>query len=214
MIYIIICHTHPNTISLAHFHHQIRIVIDRNVEARRHECRGERKFDDGRTSHPRARAEERIVVDLGFDELSLRTGEKDFSFTLPRRRGLSLRLSVFFEPRFRDSADGIDSDLADLDPRFGVTGADPVKLLIFFLEGAVHFGDPFGVETVPAHRHFNSSGLTAITHRKETAEFHLTGLESFSGHCGFHLGLDGTELMFTVRHVCGVHVLAENYAVA
>src|SRR5215467_12413619 len=73
---------------LSNFHHQIRIIVDGSAEPRRDQRCGEGKLDDRGTFDARGSAEKRIVVDRSLDELPIRPGEKNFSFTLPGGRDL------------------------------------------------------------------------------------------------------------------------------
>src|SRR5258705_6077286 len=64
-------------INLADFHHEIEVLVDRHLKPRRHQRGRERQLDHRRPPDARAGTEERIVVNVGVDELPLRAGGKN-----------------------------------------------------------------------------------------------------------------------------------------
>src|SRR5258706_4890574 len=64
-------------INLADFHHEIEVLVDRHLKPRRHQRGRERQLDHRRPPDARAGTEERIVVNVGVDELPIGAGEKN-----------------------------------------------------------------------------------------------------------------------------------------
>ena len=101
----------------------------------RYQRRGKWQLDDRRTAHGRADGELFVIINRRVDEFALGPGKKHRAFALERGARVAAAFALGGEFWLGDSTDGVDADLADLDARLSVAGADAVELLVFLLEG-------------------------------------------------------------------------------
>src|SRR5258705_4204478 len=203
-----------SSLSSRHFHDQIHERIDGDFMLGRYQRCGKWQLYDRRTAHGRADTEFLVIISRRVNEFALGPGKTHRAFALERGTRVDAALAFCGEFWLGDSTDGVDADFADLDPRLGVAGADAVELLIFFLEGGLHFRNGLGVETIEAPGHLDTGGLAAIAHGKVAAKFNLVRLESLAGHGRRHFLCDGIKPSVDHGRIGGHDVLTAHHACA
>src|SRR5919109_1718542 len=193
---------------LCHFHHQIPVRIDADFVLRRYQRRGKRQFNNRRPSNYGADGKVIIVIDLRVDEFAVRSGEKHLALAFEGSAGIAAAFSLRTHFWFVDLADGVDANLADLDARFRVAGADAIELLIFLLEGRLHVCHALGIESIKVHGHLDTGGLAAVAHREVATILDLMCLESFGRHIPSHFFLNAVKALFDHSGIGGEDILA------
>src|SRR5262249_1795376 len=111
-----------------------------------------------------------------------------------------------------DFTDRVHSDLADFDPGFGVTGADPVELLIFLLEAGLDLSQALWIEAIETDRHLHTGALAPVTHGKIPAEVYLVWSESLTDHRLGHFFFDPFQPVIDDFGIGRHHILATEHA--